>query len=110
MVRTDIKMGKGKMAAQVAHAALGAAESAKRSHPDWYDDWKDQGQAKVVVKAEGEEELLELQRQARAAGLPVSLIQDRGLTQLEPGTTTCLGVGPAPAGEVDRVTGKLKLL
>lgn len=110
VVRTDIKMGKGKMAAQVAHAALGAAEAARRTHPDWYDDWKDQGQAKVVVKAGGEEELLELQKEARGRGLPISLIQDRGLTQLEPGTTTCLGIGPAPSGDLDRVTGKLKLL
>ncbi|MDG6915841.1 MAG: peptidyl-tRNA hydrolase [Nitrososphaerota archaeon] len=110
VVRSDLKMGKGKTAAQVAHAALDAAEGARRRNPGWYDAWREQGQAKVVVKVEGEEELLDLQRQARALGLPVSLIQDRGLTQLEPGTTTCLGVGPAPSGEVDKVTGKLKLL
>lgn len=111
VVRPDLKMGKGKLAAQVAHAALDAAEAARKKHPGWYDSWREQGQAKVVVKGEGGEEgLLDLQRQARSLGLPVSLIQDRGLTQLEPGTTTCLGIGPAPAGEVDKVTGKLKLL
>jgi len=111
VVRSDLKMGKGKVAAQVAHAALDAAEAAQRRHPDWYDSWKGQGQAKVVVKTDGGEEALEdLQRQARSLGLPVSLIQDRGLTQLEPGTTTCLGIGPGPAGEIDKVTGRLKLL
>lgn len=111
VVRSDLKMGKGKVAAQVAHAALEAAEAARRKHPDWYDAWRDGGQAKVVVKTEGGEEALEsLQKQARKLGLPVALIQDRGLTQLEPGTTTCLGIGPGPAGEIDRVTGKLKLL
>jgi PTH2 family peptidyl-tRNA hydrolase len=111
VVRSDLKMGKGKVAAQVAHAALGAAEVARRKHPSWYDSWWEEGQAKVVVKTDGGEEALEdLQKQARSLGLPVSLIQDRGLTQLEPGTTTCLGIGPGPAGEIDKVTGRLKLL
>jgi peptidyl-tRNA hydrolase, PTH2 family len=111
VVRSDLGMGKGKVAAQVAHAALDAAETARRKHPGWYDSWREQGQAKVVVKTDGgEEALLDLQRQARSVGLPSSLIQDRGLTQVEPGTTTCLGIGPGPSGEVDKVTGKLKLL
>ena len=111
VVRSDLKMGKGKAAAQVAHAALDAAESARHKHPDLYDSWREQGQAKVVVKTDGgEEALIDLQKQARSLGLASSLIQDRGLTQLEPGTTTCLGIGPGPAGEIDKVTGKLKLL
>jgi PTH2 family peptidyl-tRNA hydrolase len=111
VVRSDLGMGKGKIAAQVAHAALDAAEAARRKHPGWYDSWREQGQAKVVVKTDGGEVALEdLQKQARSLGLPVSLIQDRGLTQLEPGTTTCLGIGPGPSGEIDKVTGNLKLL
>lgn len=111
VVRSDLKMGKGKIAAQVAHAALEAAEAARRRHEDWYDSWREEGQAKVVVKTEGgEDAILDLQRQARSLGLPVSMIQDRGLTQLEPGTTTCLGIGPGPSGMIDKVTGKLKLL
>ncbi len=111
VVRSDLGMGKGKVAAQVAHAALDAAETARRKHTKWYESWREQGQAKVVLKTDGGEEALEeLQKQARSLGLPVSLIQDRGLTQLEPGTTTCLGIGPGPSGEIDKVTGKLKLL
>jgi peptidyl-tRNA hydrolase, PTH2 family len=111
VVRSDLKMGKGKVAAQVAHAALDAAEVARRKHPGWYESWREQGQAKVVLKTDGGEAALEeLQKQARTMGLPVSLIQDRGLTQLDPGTTTCLGVGPGPSDEIDKVTGKLKLL
>jgi len=111
VVRSDLKMGKGKVAAQVAHAALDAAETARHKHPDWYDSWREQGQAKVVVKSDGGEgALIGLQKQARSLGLPSSLIQDRGLTQVEPGTTTCLGIGPGPSGEIDKVTGKLKLL
>lgn len=111
VVRSDLKMGKGKVAAQVAHAALDAAEVGRRKHADWYESWREQGQAKVVVKTEGgEAELQELQKQARSLGLPVSLVQDRGLTQVEPGTATCLAIGPGPSGEIDKVTGKLKLL
>ena len=110
VVRTDLKMGKGKMAAQVAHASLGAAEVSLLKNPDWYESWKGQGQAKVVLKVGGEAELEELQRKARGLGLPVSLIQDAGLTQLEPGTATCLGIGPGPSDLIDKLTGKLKLL
>ncbi len=110
IVRTDLKMGKGKLAAQVAHAALAAAEESRGMRHSWYPEWKEQGGAKVVVKAAGEGELQELFRKARSMGLPSSLIQDAGRTQLEPGTVTCLGVGPAPAELIDAVTGKLKLL
>ncbi|QQG49422.1 MAG: peptidyl-tRNA hydrolase [archaeon] len=110
VVRTDIKMGKGKIAAQVAHASLAAAEEAMGRRSAWYEAWKQGGQAKVVLKAQGEDELQELFRMARAAKLPSALIQDRGLTQVEPGTVTCLGIGPGPDEEVDKITGKLKLL
>src|SRR5271169_6222811 len=110
VVRTDLKMGKGKLAAQVAHAALSAAEESRGRRGSFYDEWKDQGQAKVVLKGTGEAELQELFRKARSMGLPSSLIQDAGRTQLEPGTVTCLGIGPAPAELVDKVTGQLKLL
>jgi peptidyl-tRNA hydrolase, PTH2 family len=111
VVRSDLKMGKGKTAAQVAHAALDAAETSRLKYPDWYDSWREQGQAKVVVKIDGGEAALqELQKQARSIGLPASLIQDRGLTQLEPGTTTCLAIGPGPSGVIDKLTGGLKLL
>jgi PTH2 family peptidyl-tRNA hydrolase len=110
VVRMDVKMGKGKLAAQVAHAAISAAEESRGMRGSWYQDWKEQGQAKVVVKAAGESELQELFKKARAMGLPSSLIQDAGRTQLEPGTVTCLGIGPAPAETIDRLTGQLKLL
>ncbi len=110
VVRMDVKMGKGKLAAQVAHAAMASAEESRGMRRSWYEDWKEQGQAKVVVKGANEAELQELFKKARAMGLPSSLIQDAGHTQLEPGTTTCLGIGPAPAEQIDKLTGQLKLL
>ncbi len=110
MVRTDVKMGKGKLAAQVAHASVATTEVARTKRESWYDSWNESGQPKVVLKVGSEDELNELHRRARAAGLPTSLIQDRGLTQVEPGTTTCMSIGPAPADQIDKITGKLKLL
>lgn len=110
VVRTDLKMGKGKLAAQVGHAAVSAAEEAKKKCPEWWQAWLEEGQCKVAVKVKSLEELLELQREAIRLKLPHSLVADRGLTQLPPGTVTCLGVGPAPSTRVDRVTGKLPLL
>jgi PTH2 family peptidyl-tRNA hydrolase len=110
VVRTDLKMGKGKIAAQASHAAVSAAEEARKHHEAWWESWLDEGQRKVVVKVNSEAELLQLKQQAGRMRLPCALIYDRGLTQLPPDTLTCLGIGPAPNDEVDKITGKLPLL
>ena len=110
VLRTDLKMSKGKMAAQAAHAAVSAAEYARNNRPEWWNPWIREGQCKIAVKVASEEELLEFERIARNEGLPVALIIDRGLTELPPDTTTCLGIGPAPADKVNVVTGNLPLL
>lgn len=103
-------MGKGKLAAQVAHASLAAAEEAMKRRPEWFEGWKNAGQRKVVLKVQSEGELQELFKKSKSAKLPASLIQDMGLTQVEPGTVTCAGIGPGPDEQVDALTGKLKLL
>ena len=105
VVRTDLEMGKGKIAAQVAHAAVTAADKSK-----YKADWLHQGQQKAVVKVTGEKELLAILKEARDAGLPTALIEDAGHTQIEPGSKTVVGIGPAPEKEIDKITGKLKLL
>ena len=106
VARTDIGMGTGKLAAQVAHASLSAYEDAdERTRTAW----KGSGQKKVVLKAAGESQLFELADRAEREGLPHAVVRDAGHTQLEPGTVTCLGVGPGPADVVDRVTGDLSL-
>ncbi|MFO7619373.1 MAG: peptidyl-tRNA hydrolase Pth2 [Thermoplasmata archaeon] len=109
VVRNDIKLSPGKMAAQVAHAAVNCALSAKKNYRDYFDEWYDEGQKKIVVKVKGLDELRELQALARAAKLPHSLITDAGHTQLPPGTVTCLGIGPGPETAIDKITGHLKL-
>ncbi|WIV66216.1 peptidyl-tRNA hydrolase Pth2 [Natrialbaceae archaeon AArc-T1-2] len=107
VARTDVGMGEGKLAAQVAHASLSAYETA--------DDrarrrWKDGGQKKIVLKATSERDLHELSELADREGIPNALVRDAGHTQLEPGTVTALAVGPADEQAVDRVTGDLSLL
>ena len=110
VMRTDIKMSKGKVAAQAGHAAVSASEYARKNRPEWWNPWIMEGQRKIAVKVNSEDEILMLERKARNEGLPVAMIVDRGLTEIPPNTITCLGIGPAPANKVDTVTGNLKLL
>jgi peptidyl-tRNA hydrolase, PTH2 family len=114
VVRTDLGMGRGKIAAQVAHAAvaavlaglgglggLGEADLAA---------WLEEGQPKVVLKVADGAQLDDVVRQARAAGLPAEVICDAGRTQVTPGTLTCCALGPADTTRIDAVTGALSLL
>ncbi|KAK7829911.1 hypothetical protein U0070_003366 [Myodes glareolus] len=109
VVRTDLKMGKGKVAAQCSHAAVSAYKQIQRKNPQVLKEWEYCGQPKVVVKAPDEETLIALLTHAKVLGLTVSLIQDAGRTQIEPGSRTVLGIGPGPVELIDEVTGHLKL-
>jgi PTH2 family peptidyl-tRNA hydrolase len=108
--RSDLKLSKGKIAAQAGHGAVSAAEEARKQHKAWWKAWVDEGQCKIVVKVKSEREILELEKQAKALALPYALIIDKGLTEVPPGTITCLGIGPAPSEIIDKLTGKLPLL
>lgn len=108
--RSDLKLSRGKLAAQAGHAAVSAAEKARKRHLEWWKAWIDEGQCKIAVKVKSEKELMALEKQADELGLSSALIVDRGLTEVPPGTVTCLGIGPAPAEEVDKITGMLPLL
>jgi len=103
-------MGRGKLAAQVAHAAVLAALHSIKHDRRVFDAWIDQGQMKVVVKAESLEALLDVKARCEAEGLHTELVEDRGLTQIPPGTLTCLAIGPSDSDSVDKVTGNMKLL
>ncbi|MBI4146771.1 peptidyl-tRNA hydrolase [Candidatus Woesearchaeota archaeon] len=107
LVRDDLKLTKGKMSAQVSHASVGAV---LKSHKDDVKRWQDQGMKKVVLRVKDLDELLAFKRKAEDAGLVVSLVTDAGHTQLEPGTVTCLGIGPDSSAKIDKVTGSLKLI
>ncbi|MHB8360253.1 MAG: peptidyl-tRNA hydrolase Pth2 [Thermoplasmataceae archaeon] len=109
IIRKDLDIGKGKMAAQVAHAAVNLALHAEKKDKKVFRIWEALGAKKVVVRVSGVEELFQLKHKAEMKGLSTSIIMDAGLTQIPPGTITCLGIGPAESSEIDEITGNLPL-
>jgi peptidyl-tRNA hydrolase, PTH2 family len=110
LVRMDLKMGKGKMCAQSAHASIESYLSSLRINPNLTASWYKYGMQKVALKVQDEKELVLLFQKAKDASLPCSLIQDAGHTQIAAGSKTCVGIGPARAGDIDKITGELPLL
>lgn len=107
LVRMDLGMSKGKLAAQVSH---GSVEAVLRSHKDDITKWRDQGMKKVVLKVADLKELIDYKNRCEDAGIVTAMITDAGHTELVPGTVSCLGVGPDVEEKIDSVTGKLKML
>ncbi|HLD76036.1 MAG TPA: peptidyl-tRNA hydrolase Pth2 [Candidatus Norongarragalinales archaeon] len=107
IVRTDLGMGKGKIAAQCAHGSIAAYLKADERDAQ---AWADSGMEKVVLKVAGEKELVLIFEKAKKAGLPAALIRDAGHTQVPSGSKTVVGIGPASENALDRITGELKLL
>ena len=110
VIRRDLKMGTGKTAVQAAHASVLSVERVKSEKRRWFDEWYDTGQAKIVVKVRSLDILMKVKKHAEDLDLPVVQVDDSGLTQLRPGTTTCVAIGPAPTELVNKVTKDLKLL
>ncbi len=137
VMRRDLKMRKGKIAAQAGHACVEATLMALakegrldqvrvladgEGNPNWValehsrsdssalSDWFDAGIAKVCVYVDSEEELLDIAQQGRNKGFIVSLIRDAGFTEFhgEP-TYTCLAFEPLAANVIDPITGDLPL-
>ncbi|KAJ2805290.1 hypothetical protein H4R20_002154 [Coemansia guatemalensis] len=109
IIRTDLGMSKGKIAAQCSHATLACYKHGIKKDPGTIKAWEWTGQTKVTLKCSSEEELLELQNAARTSGLIAQSICDAGRTQIASGSRTVVGIGPGPADAVDRVTGHLSL-
>ncbi|KAB5585338.1 peptidyl-tRNA hydrolase PTH2-domain-containing protein [Coniochaeta sp. 2T2.1] len=118
VVRTDLGMTKGKIAAQCGHATLACykslmSEAQKKPNGQaakLLKRWEQRGQAKIAVQTKSQDEMLELMGKARSLGVTAEVIADAGRTQIESGSLTVLGVGPAPKSVVDGITGHLKLL
>ncbi|BDZ66664.1 aminoacyl-tRNA hydrolase [Methanobacterium ferruginis] len=107
VVRADLGMSKGKLAAQACHASLGAY---KKANERIIREWELEGGKKVVVQVKSQEELFEIYELVKAAGLPSFLVKDAGHTELPPSTITCLGIGPEKDEKIDKITQDLKLL
>lgn len=137
VMRRDLKMRKGKIAAQAGHACVEATLMALAREgrldqvrvrtdfdgtPEWVyldhdetdatplSDWFDAGVAKVCVYVDSEEELLDIADKGREQGFAVALIRDAGLTEFhgEP-TITCLAFEPLAPEQIDPITGELPL-
>jgi len=102
-------MGKGKAAGQCAHASVSAYALALSRNKEDAREWEEEGQKKIVLKVGSEEELLALYEKMKRE-MPCALIRDAGKTQLEPGTLTCFGAGPADESLINKHTKDLKLL
>ena len=107
VVRDDLKLPKGKLASQVAHASV---EAVLRSDKNTVARWRNDGMPKIVLKVNDEKNLLKLNQISKDFGLVTALITDAGKTVVEPGTTTCLGIGPDDVEKIDRIIGDLRLL
>ena len=107
IVRDDLKLQKGKMSAQCAHAAVDAEINSPRKKVE---EWLNEGMKKVVLKVKDLNELKEIEKIARREKLVVSVIVDAGLTAVEPGTVTCMGIGPDEETKIDKITGHLKMV
>jgi PTH2 family peptidyl-tRNA hydrolase len=110
VTRRDLLLSAGKLAAQVAHAAVDCTLLAKKRKPVWFMKWYREGGKKVVVTVEELDEFYPLREKAKSLGMTTCIVVDAGHTEIPEGTETVLGVGPAPSHLVDQVTGDLPLL
>jgi len=107
ILRKDLEMSTGKKCVQCCHACLGAYKNAKKYVVK---KWESEGQKKVVLEVNSKEELFKLFKKAKKEKIPCYLVEDAGLTELEPGTVTALAIGPEDEKKIDKITGSLKLL
>ncbi len=106
-IRSDIKMGRGKAAAQAAHAATSVLDNANKKI---ISAWKREGQKKIIVKVKSEDDLILLQKKCKDLKIPCAIIHDAGLTEIAQGTATSIGIGPEREEKINKVTGSLPLL
>jgi PTH2 family peptidyl-tRNA hydrolase len=110
VTRRDLNLSPGKLAAQVAHAAVACAISTKKNNSKWFSKWQNEGAKKAVVKVDCVDDFYPLKEKADQLKIATSLIEDAGHTEIPAGTKTVLGIGPAPNSFIDQITGDLPLL
>ncbi len=107
LIRTDLKLPRGKACSQAAHASV---EAVLKSDSELVKSWRSEGMAKIVLKVKDDKELIKYFQLAKDEGLTASLITDAGRTVIAPGTKTCVGIGPGEEEKIDSITGDLSLL
>ena len=114
LVREDLKLGAGKIAAQVAHAAVSLYDDISLEGTGYYqqalEHWNEYGAKKIVLKAKNLDELKMIKKKCKQLKIPSVLISDAGHTQVDPGTKTVLGIGPEESEKLDKITGEFKLM
>jgi PTH2 family peptidyl-tRNA hydrolase len=110
VTRKDLGLSAGKLAAQVAHAAVACALETKKYNSKWFTKWQNEGSKKAVVKVDCEKDFYPLKEKAEQLEIVTYLVVDAGHTEIPAGTKTVLGIGPAPDNIIDKVTGDLSLL
>jgi peptidyl-tRNA hydrolase len=110
VVNMELKMGKGKIAAQCGHAVLGAYKRSVKLAPTAVQWWERLGQAKICVQCPIEAEMDAIEREASRRGLVSYFVADAGRTQIAAGSRTVLAIGPAPEASFQGLTSHLKLL
>ena len=114
LVRLDLKMGAGKIAAQVAHAAIGLYDDIMNGDDEYHIEalnyWNTFGAKKIVLKCDNYETMKQVAIQAKQSQLPFILISDAGHTQIPAGSVTVLGIGPDSSEKINKLTGNFKLM
>lgn len=109
-VNQELGMGKGKIAAQCCHAAVGCYKRASKQCPKGLKAWEVSGCAKIALKCPSQQELELIATKAIQRDIPMYLVEDAGRTQIAAGSRTVLGLGPAPTYVFEDVTSHLKLM
>jgi len=107
VIRLDLGLSTGKLAAQSCHACLGAYKKTNKSDKK---TWELSGAKKVVLGCEDLDQLKNLEVKAIKLKIPTYIVKDAGHTEVMPGTITAIGLGPAKETIIDKVTGSLRLL
>jgi PTH2 family peptidyl-tRNA hydrolase len=114
-VREDLKLGAGKIGAQVAHAAVGLFEQITEKKKNTYHKqalayWSEYGAKKIVLRVKDYNDLQRVQKLCKIQKIPNLMISDAGHTQVDPGTVTVLGIGPEASEKLNKITGEFKLM
>lgn len=112
IVRTDIKMGRGKIASQAAHAAVILYRSSLKTNSPYLNLWMMQGQPKIILKVEMncDSVLHNIYQSAKEQKINVCMVRDAGKTQITSGTVTSVGIGPDAIEKIDKLASRFKLL